>query len=55
MESNERFGQIGTLLADLLRQIDQQAGQIDRQIGQIDDIIGILKISDARQAQAGER
>ena len=48
MDYNERFGQIEALLADLLRRMDRQAGQID-------DIIGILKISDARQTRAEER
>lgn len=48
MDYNERFGQIEALLADLLRRMDRQAGQID-------DIIGILKISDARQTRAEKR
>ena len=62
MNSNERFGQIEAMLADLLRrmdrqaeQMDRQAEQMDRQSGQIDDIIGILKVSDARQFRAEER
>ena len=76
MNSNERFGQIEAMLADLLRRMDRQAEQMDRQAkqmdrqaeqmdrqaeqmdqqsDQIDDIIGILKISDARQTRAEER
>ncbi len=55
MNSNERFGQIEAMLADLLRRMDRQAEQMDRQSGQIDDIIGILKVSDARQFRAEER
>ncbi len=69
MNSNERFGQIEAMLADLLRRMDRQAEQMDRQAkqmdrqaeqmdqqsGQIDDIIGILKISDARQTRTEER
>lgn len=55
MESNRRFGQIETLLADLLRRMDRQAGQVDRQSDQIDDIIGILKTSDTCPAQTEER
>ncbi|AMJ64385.1 hypothetical protein [Hymenobacter sp. PAMC 26628] len=55
MDYNERFGQIEALLADLLRRMDRQAEQMDRQSGQIDDIIGILKISDARQTRVEER
>ncbi len=54
MNSNERFGQIEAMLADLLRRMDRQAEQMDRQSGQIDDIIGILKISDARQTRMEE-
>lgn len=62
MNSNERFGQIEAMLADLLRRMDRQAEQMDRQAkqmdqqsGQIDDIINILKISDARQTRTEER
>lgn len=62
MDYNARFGQIEALLADLLRrmdrqaeQMDRQAEQMDRQSSQIDDIIGILKISDARQTRMEER
>lgn len=48
MNYNERFGQIETMLADLLRRMDRQAEQID-------SIINILKISDERQTRAEER
>lgn len=48
MDYNERFGQIETMLADLLRRMDRQAEQIDA-------IINILKISDERQTRAEER
>ena len=54
MDYNERFGQIEALLADLLRRMDRQAEQMNQQSGQIDDIIGILKISDARQTRMEE-
>ena len=55
MNTNERFGQIEAMLADLLRRMDRQAGQMDRQSEQIDQIISILKISDERQTRAEER
>lgn len=55
MNTNERFGQIEAMLADLLRRMDRQAGQMDRQSEQIDAIISILKISDQRQTRAEER
>lgn len=55
MGKKERFGQTETLLADLLRRMDKQAGQMDQQSGQIDDIIGTLKISDARETRTEER
>ena len=55
MNTNERFGQIEAMLADLLRRMDRQAEQMDRQSGQIDSIIGILRISDERQTRAEER
>lgn len=48
MNYNERFGQIETMLADLLRRMDRQSEQID-------SIISILKISDERQNRAEER
>jgi hypothetical protein len=48
MDYNERFGQIESLLADLLRRMDRQSEQID-------SIISILKISDERQTRAEER
>ena len=48
MNSNERFGQIEAMLADLLRRMDRQSEQIDA-------IINILKISDERQTRAEER
>lgn len=48
MNSNERFGQIEAMLAELLRRMDRQSEQIDA-------IIGILKISDERQTRAEER
>ena len=48
MDTNERFGQIETMLADMLRRMDRQSEQID-------DIIKILKISDERQTRAEER
>jgi chromosome segregation ATPase len=48
MNYNERFGQIETMLADLLRRMDRQAEQID-------SIINILKVSDERQTRAEER
>lgn len=48
MNYNERFGQIESMLADLLRRMDRQAEQID-------SIIAILKISDERQTRAEER
>ena len=55
MNSNERFGQIEAMLADLLRRMDRQAEQMDRQAEQMDHVIDILKISDARQTRAEER
>ena len=69
MNSNERFGQIEAMLADLLRRMDRQAEQMDRQAEQMDRqaeqmdqqseqmdaVIGILKISDERQSRAEER
>ena len=48
MDINERFGQLETTLAEMLRHMDRQSEQID-------DIIKILKISDARQTRAEER
>jgi chromosome segregation ATPase len=55
MNSNERFGQIESLLVDVLRRLDQLTERMDRQAGQIDQIIDILKLSDKRQTQAEER
>ncbi len=69
MNTNERFGQIEALMADMLRRLDQmlehmtqqnaqllQQGQRIQNIDeQIGDIINILKISDARHTQAEER
>ena len=48
MDTNERFGQIETMLAEMLRRMGRQSEQID-------DIIKILKISDERQTRADER
>lgn len=62
MNSNERFGQIEAMLADLLRRMDRQAEQMDRQAEQMDRqaermdrVIDILKLSDERQTRAEER